>query len=82
MDRQWIQCEVKLGPGAEPWLFVRHRRGMFRVPGSTTVLDMLEGLKCGWNEASFSRKGDGGSVTISREYYAELLRKSRQVDNR
>ncbi len=47
-QRQWVQCELKLLPGAEPWVMVRHRNGCFKLPLDAPLSEAIQGVVSGW----------------------------------
>lgn len=59
---RWVQVELKLCPGAELWLMLRHRNGHFRLPAHASILDGYEGAKAGWTITP--RKAWSGDVTV------------------
>lgn len=69
--RQWVQCELQVLPGAEPWVLVRHRGGSFKVPFGAAIEAVLEGVQNGWTSTAGPRS-TGGMVTISRGEYGTL----------
>lgn len=71
--RRRVRCTITLMPGREPWLHIEHVAGSFKVPWHATVLDVFDGISAGWQGKPRGRPGDGGSVTISRSEYRELL---------
>ena len=48
MERPYHQAELKLLPGAEPWILVRHRKGSFKLPLIATCEELLQGVTEGW----------------------------------
>lgn len=47
--RPWIQVELKLLPGAEPWLAVRHQGRVFKVPAFVAAFDIIDGVSNRWD---------------------------------
>lgn len=42
---------LKLLSGAEPWLYVEHPLGAFKLPASCSCLELMRGIEEGWRIA-------------------------------
>lgn len=69
--RQWIQLEIQILPGSEPWVLVRHNQKSFKIPAGAAIEALLTGVQNGWQTKS-GYHPPGGMVSISRAAYADL----------
>lgn len=69
--QRWAQCELKLAPGREPWIIVRHRKGWFRVPWDVPLHEVLQGVGEGWTATKSTRRSPT-TVRITLDEYRRL----------
>lgn len=72
--REWIQCELKLMVGAEPWVMVRHRGGHFAVPIDEAVRTVMQGVTAGWTRERVRRSTVMGRINVPAEQWEDLKR--------
>ena len=45
---RWTQVELKVCPGAELWVIVRHGARSFKLPADAALGELLQGVRDGW----------------------------------
>lgn len=68
----WVQFELKLAPGAEAWVIVRHRQGWFKVPLDAAVGELMRGVQEGWSSSRDGLAAASRTLRVRADEWHEL----------
>ncbi len=76
--RKAVQISLRLSPGAEPWIIVKHDRGYFLIPGDASALELLEGAEARWVSKRSARRPSEAMVRVPLSILLELQSRPRR----